>query len=112
MLLVTFPEPRHLNCWAARLREPEPRWWLREGGERRHRDPGGGVPRRWRVRMNADDPHGSLIPMRLFARLRRVLWTSVLARGALIADVLLDARPNRAAPGSRPVEGKHNTGGA
>ncbi len=62
--------------------------------------------------MNADDPHGSLIPMRLFARLRRVLWTSVLARGALIADVLLDARPNRAAPGSRPVEGKHDTGGA
>ncbi len=31
MLLVTFPGPRHLNCWAARLREPEPRWWLREG---------------------------------------------------------------------------------
>jgi hypothetical protein len=112
VLLVTFPGPRHLNCWAARLREPEPRWWLREGGERRHRDPGGGVPRRWRVRMNADDPHGSLIPMRLFARLRRAVWTSVLARGALIADVLLDARPNRAAPGSRPVEGKHDTGGA
>ena len=46
-----------------------------------------------------------LIPMSLFARLRRALWASVLTRGSLIADVLLDARQNRAAPRLRPVKG-------
>jgi hypothetical protein len=50
--------------------------------------------------------------MHLFARLRRAVWTSVMARGSLIADVLLDARPNRAAPRLRPVKGRGDRGGA